>query len=112
MRILKMLKKPKLNTEEINKTLDKMFLFINETIEEVNEQDEYIIVINKDINGIMYYDKLTNNLYYDRNTIGKDLTNEFVNGSSIKSDAIQNVFNVRYPNLEVKTVKSKRLTVL
>ena len=112
MRILKMLKKPKLNTEEINKTLDKMFLFINETIEEVNEQDEYIIVINKDINGIMYYDKLTNNLYYDRNTIGKNLTNEFVNGSSIKSDAIQNVFNVRYPNLEVKTVKSKRLTVL
>jgi hypothetical protein len=107
-----MLKKPTLNTEEINKTLDKMFLFINESIEEVNEQDEYIIVINKDINGIMYYDKLTNNLYYDRNTIGKDLTNEFVNGSSIKSDAIQNVFNVRYPNLEVKTVKSKRLTVL
>jgi hypothetical protein len=112
MRILKMLKKPKLNTEEINKTLDKMFLFINESIEEVNERDEYIIVIDKDINGIMYYDKLTNNLYYDRNTIGKNLTNEFVNGSSIKSDAIQNVFNVRYPNLEVKTVKSKRLTVL
>jgi hypothetical protein len=107
-----MLKKPKLNTEEINKTLDKMFLFINESIEEVNERDEYIIVIDKDINGIMYYDKLTNNLYYDRNTIGKNLTNEFVNGSSIKSDAIQNVFNVRYPNLEVKTVKSKRLTVL
>ena len=112
MRILKMLKKPKLNTEEINKTLDKMFLFINESIEEVNERDEYIIVIDKDINGIMYYDKLTNNLYYDRNTIGKNLTNEFVNGSSIKSDAIQNVFNVRYPNLEVKKVKSKRLTVL
>jgi hypothetical protein len=107
-----MLKKPKLNTEEINKTLDKMFLFINESIEEVNERDEYIIVIDKDINGIMYYDKLTNNLYYDRNTIGKNLTNEFVNGSSIKSDAIQNVFNVRYPNLEVKKVKSKRLTVL
>ena len=107
-----MLKKPTLNTEEINKTLNQMSLFINESIEEVNERDEYIIVIDKDINGIMYYDKLTNNLYYDRNTIGKDLTNEFVNGSSIKSDAIQNVFNVRYPNLEVKTVKSKRLTVL
>ena len=107
-----MLKKPTLNTEEINKTLNQMSLFINESIEEVNERDEYIIVINKNIKGIIYYDKICNELYYDRNTIGKDLTNEFVNGSYIKSDAIHKVFNTRYPNLEVKKVKSKRLTVL
>jgi hypothetical protein len=112
MRILKMLKKPTLNTEEINKTLNQMSLFINESIEEVNERDEYIIVIDKDINGIMYYDKLTNNLYYDKNTIGKNLTNEFVNGSSIKNTAINNVFSELYPELKVKKVFKTRLTVL
>ena len=112
MRILKMLKKPTLNTEEINKTLNQMSLFINESIEEVNERDEYIIVIDKDINGIMYYDKLTNNLYYDKNTIGKNLTNEFVNGSSIKNTAINNVFSELYPKLKVKKVFKTRLTVL
>ena len=112
MRILKMLKKPKLNTEEINKTLNQMSLFINESIEEVNERDEYIIVIDKDINGIMYYDKLTNNLYYDKNTIGKNLTNEFVNGSYIKNTAINNVFSELYPELKVKKVFKTRLTVL
>jgi hypothetical protein len=107
-----MLKKPTLNTEEINKTLNQMSLFINESIEEVNERDEYIIVIDKDINGIMYYDKLTNNLYYDKNTIGKNLTNEFVNGSSIKNTAINNVFSELYPKLKVKKVFKTRLTVL
>jgi hypothetical protein len=107
-----MLKKPTLNTEEINKTLNQMSLFINESIEEVNERDEYIIVIDKDINGIMYYDKLTNNLYYDKNTIGKNLTNEFVNGSSIKNTAINNVFSELYPELKVKKVFKTRLTVL
>ena len=89
-----------------------MSLFINESIEEVNERDEYIIVIDKDINGIMYYDKLTNNLYYDKNTIGKNLTNEFVNGSSIKNTAINNVFSELYPELKVKKVFKTRLTVL
>lgn len=112
MRIVNILKKPTLNTEEINRTLDKMSLFINDSIVQIAEEDEYIIVINKNIKGIIYYDKICNELYYDRNTIGKDLTNEFVNGSYIKSDAIHKVFNTRYPNLEVKKVKSKRLTVL
>ena len=112
MRIVNILKKPTLNTEEINRTLDKMSLFINDSIVQITEEDEYIIVINKNIKGIIYYDKICNELYYDRNTIGKDLTNEFVNGSYIKSDAIHKVFNTRYPNLEVKKVKSKRLTVL
>lgn len=107
-----MLKKPTLNTEEINKTLNQMSLFINESIEEVNERDEYIIVIDKDINGIMYYDKLTNNLYYDKNTIGKNLTNEFVNGCSMKNTAINNVFSELYPKLKVKKVFKTRLTVL
>ena len=55
--------------------------------------------------GVFTYYLLTDNT-------NKDLTNEFVNGSYIKSDAIHKVFNTRYPNLEVKKVKSKRLTVL
>jgi hypothetical protein len=112
MRIANILKRTILNTEEINKTLDKMSLFINDNIGEINEQDEYIIVIDKHIKGIMYYDKLTNNLYYDKNTIGKDLTNEFVNGSSIKNTAIQKFFIEKYPDFEVKKVLKTKLTVI
>ena len=53
MHIAKILKKPTLNTEQINKTLDRMSLFINDSIEDINEGENYIVVINKDIQGIM-----------------------------------------------------------
>ena len=60
MRIVNILKRQTLNIEKINKTLDRMSLFINNDIENFNEREDYIVVINKDIQCIMFYDKITN----------------------------------------------------
>lgn len=113
MRIAKILKRQTLNQEQINKVLDKMSMFINTSIDEVNERDEYIIVIDKNIKGIIYYDKISNELYYDRNTIGKDLSDEFSETSKdIKNGAVEKFFKQMYPQLNIKKVSSKKLTVL
>ena len=113
MRIVNILKKPTLNTEQINKTLDRMSLFINDNIENINEEQNYIIVINKDIQGIMFYDKITNNLYYDKNTLNKRLSSRFrYNYSNIKNSAVEMVFKQKYPNLKVRNVSTKKLTVI
>lgn len=113
MRIAKILKRQTLNQEQINKVLDKMSMFINTSIDEVNERDEYIIVIDKNIKGIIYYDKISNELYYDRNTIGKDLSDEFSETSKdIKNGAVKKFFKQMYPQLNIKKVSSKKLTVL
>ena len=63
MRIAKILKRQTLNKEQINKVLDKMSMFINTSIDEVNERDEYIIVIDKNIQGIIYYIDKAGNVY-------------------------------------------------
>jgi hypothetical protein len=113
MRIVNILKKQTLNIEKINKTLDRMSLFINNDIEDFNEREDYIIVINKDIKGIMFYDKITNNLYYDRNTLNKRLSSRFrYNYYEIKNLAVETVFKQKYPDLDVKNVSTKRLTVV
>lgn len=111
MLIAKILKRPTLNTEEINKTLDKMSVFINTSIESVNEDDEYIIVIDKDIKAIVFYDKIRSNLYYDRNTLGKGLEKGFPNNTTAtKNGAVERFFKEKYPKLIVKKVTSKVLT--
>ena len=113
MRIVKILKKPTLNTDQINRTLDRMSLFINDNIEDINEEENYIIVINKDIQGIMFYDKITNDLYYDKNTLNKRLSSRFrYNYSDIKNSAVEMVFKQKYPNLKVRNVSTKKLTVI
>jgi hypothetical protein len=107
------MKKPTLNTEQINKTLDRMSLFINNNIEDFNEGENYIVVINKDIQGIMFYDKITNDLYYDKNTLSKRLSSRFrYNYSNIKNSAVEKVFKQRYPDLKVRNVSTKRLTII
>lgn len=113
MHIAKILKKPTLNTEQINKTLDRMSLFINNSIEDINEGENYIVVINKDIQGIMFYDKITNDLYYDKNTLNKRLSSRFrYNYSDIKNSAVEMVFKQKYPDLKVRNVSTKKLTVV
>ena len=113
MRIVNILKKPILNADQINRTLDRMSLFINDDIEDFNEQEEYIVVINKNIEGIMYYDKTTNNLYYDKNTLNKNLSSRFrFNNSEIKNSAVKRVFKQKYPELKVNKVTTKKLTVV
>ena len=113
MRIVNILKKPTLNEEQINRTLDRMSLFINDNIEDFNEQEEYIVFISKNIQGMMFYDKITNNLYYDKNTLNKNLSSRFrFNRYDIKNRAVERVFKQKYPNLEVKNVSTKRLTVV
>ena len=100
MRIAKILKKPTLNTEQINKTLDRMSLFINNSIEDINEGENYIVVINKDIQGIMFYDKITKDLYYDKNTL------------NAKNPVALEEFKQKYPDLKVRNVSTKKLTVV
>jgi len=113
MHIAKILKKPTLNTEQINKTLDRMSLFINDSIEDFNEQEEYIVFISKNIQGMMFYDKITNNLYYDKNTLNKNLSSRFrFNRSDIKNSAVERVFKQKYPELKVNKVTTKKLTVV
>lgn len=113
MRIVNIMKKPTLNTEQINRTLDRMSLFINDNIEDINEEENYIVVINKDIQGIMFYDKITNDLYYDKNTLNKRLSSRFrYNYSNIKNSAVEKVFKQRYPDLKVRNVSTKRLTII
>jgi len=113
MRIVNILKKPILNEEQINRTLDRMSLFINDNIEDFNEQEEYIVFISKNIQGMMFYDKITNNLYYDKNTLNKNLSSRFrFNRSDIKNRAVEKVFKQKYPGLDVKNVSTKRLTVV
>ena len=113
MHIVNILKKQTLNIEKINKTLDRMSLFINNDIEDFNEREDYIVVINKDIQGIMFYDKITNDLYYDKNTLNKRLSSRFrYNYSDIKNSAVEKVFKQKYPNLKVRNVSTKRLTVI
>jgi hypothetical protein len=113
MHIVNILKRQTLNIEKINKTLDRMSLFINNDIEDFNEGENYIVVINKDIQGIMFYDKITNDLYYDKNTLNKRLSNRFrYNYYEIKNSAVEKVFKQRYPNLKVRNVSTKRLTVI
>lgn len=113
MHIVNILKRQTLNIEKINKTLDRMSLFINNDIEDFNEGENYIVVINKDIQGIMFYDKITNDLYYDKNTLNKRLSSRFrYNYSDIKNSAVEKVFKQRYPNLKVRNVSTKRLTII
>lgn len=113
MRIVKILKKPTLNTEQINRTLDRMSSFINDNIEDINEEENYIVVINKDIQGIMFYDKITNDLYYDKNTLNKRLSSRFrYNYSDIKNSAVEMAFKQKYPDLKVRNVSTKKLTVI
>ena len=113
MRIVNILKRQTLNIEKINKTLDRMSLFINNDIENFNEREDYIVVINKDIQGIMFYDKITNDLYYDKNTLNKRLSSRFrYNYSNIKNSAVEMVFKQKYPNLKVRNVSTKKLTVI
>lgn len=113
MRIAKILKRQTLNKEQINKVLDKMSMFINTSIDEVNERDEYIIVIDKNVQGIIYYDKITNELYYDKNTLDKALSSLFSESSKeIKNGAVEKFFKGRYPNAIVKKVTTKKLMVL
>ena len=113
MRIVNILKTPTLNEEQINRTLDRMSLFINDDIQDFNEQEEYIVVINKNIEGIMYYDKITNNLYYDKNTLNKNLSSRFrYNYTDIKNSAVERVFKQKYPELKVNKVTTKKLTVV
>ena len=88
-------------------------MFINESIQDINERDDYIVIINKDIQGIMFYDKITNNLYYDKNTLNKRLTSRFrYNHSNIKNSAVEMVFKQKYPDLKVRNVSTKKLTVV
>lgn len=113
MHIVNILKRQTLNIEKINKTLDRMSLFINNDIEDFNEREDYIVVINKDIQGIMFYDKITKDLYYDKNTLNKRLSSRFrYNYSEIKNSAVEKVFKQRYPNLKVRNVSTKRLTII
>lgn len=113
MHIVNILKRQTLNIEKINKTLDRMSLFINNDIEDFNEGENYIVVINKDIQGIMFYDKITKDLYYDKNTLNKRLSSRFrYNYSDIKNSAVEKVFKQRYPNLKVRNVSTKRLTII
>ena len=113
MRIVNILKRQTLNIEKINKTLDRMSLFINNDIENFNEREDYIVVINKDIQCIMFYDKITNDLYYDKNTLNKRLSSRFrYNYSDIKNSAVEKVFKQKYPNLKVRNVSTKRLTII
>ena len=113
MHIVNILKRQTLNIEKINKTLDRMSLFINNDIEDFNEREDYIVVINKDIQGIMFYDKITKDLYYDKNTLNKRLSSRFrYNYSEIKNSAVEKVFKQKYPGLDVKNVSTKRLTII
>ena len=113
MHIVNILKRQTLNIEKINKTLDRMSLFINNDIEDFNEREDYIVVINKDIQGIMFYDKITKDLYYDKNTLNKRLSSRFrYNYSDIKNSAVEMVFKQKYPDLKVRNVSTKKLTVV
>lgn len=98
------------NILEIQKVIDNMTDFIAESVDEVSDQEDYIVVIGVNMKGIMYYDKKRYSLYFDKNTIDKEINNAFPKDTKHKKDAIKNFFNKNYPNLIVKKISPSKLT--
>lgn len=100
------------NIKEIEKVIDNMADFITESVDEVSDQKNYMVVIGNNLKGIMYYDKKRNTLHFDQNTIDKDIDNHFPeNTTKIKKEAIKKFFNKNYPSLLVRKVSISKLTV-
>lgn len=99
--------KENLNTEEL---VNSMVNFISESVYETSDQKDYIVIINKDINGIMFYDKRYRILYFDQKTIEKDLDSYFPDYyNKYKKMAMEKYFNKKYPKIKIKKVETSVL---
>ncbi len=110
MLMVKQIQKRMVNISEIQKVIDNMTDFIAESVDEVSDQEDYIVVIGVNMKGIMYYDKKRYSLYFDKNTIEKEINNAFPQSIKHKKVAIKNFFNKNYPDLIVKKISSSKLT--
>jgi hypothetical protein len=100
------------NLKEIDKVIDNMTDFISESVDEISDQDDYMVIIGINMKGVMYYDKKRHSLYFDKNTLEKDIDGMFPkNVAKYKKKAIKKYFNNNYPNLLVKKITSSYLTV-
>jgi len=100
------------NIKEIDKVIDNLTDFISESIGEVSDQDDYMVIIGNNMKGVMYYDKKRYSLYFDKNTLEKDIDGTFPkNVAKYKKEAIKKYFKNNYPNLSVKKITSSYLTV-
>ena len=100
------------NLKEIDKVIDNMTDFISESVDEISDQDDYMVIIGINMKGVMYYDKKRHSLYFDKNTLEKDIDGMFPkNVAKHKKTAIKKYFNKHYPNLLVKKISSSYLTV-
>jgi hypothetical protein len=100
------------NIKEIEKVIDNMTDFILESVDEVSDQEEYMVMIGANNKGIMYYDKKRYELFFDKNSIEKEINNTFSRSiAKHKKIAIKKYFNKTYPNLLVKKISSSKLSV-
>jgi len=99
------------NLKEIEKVIDNITDFISESVDEISDQEDYMVVIGVNMRGVMYYDKKKYSLYFDKNTIEKDINKVFPKHiAKYKKEAIKKYFNKNYPNLLVKKITSSYLT--
>ena len=82
------------NLKEIEKVIDNITDFISESVDEISDQEDYMVVIGVNMRGVMYYDKKKYSLYF----------------AKYKKEAIKKYFNKNYPNLLVKKITSSYLT--
>jgi ribosomal protein S24E len=107
----KLFRKKMINTIDFENIINSMHEFINETIANFSDVEDYIVVIDKDNNGILYYDKDSKVLYYDYHTIDRSIDSFFPDYTlKFKKSAFKKSFNETYPDLHVRRVSGARLT--
>lgn len=107
----RLFKKKMVNTTDPEKIVRSMTDFIKTSINIFSDFDDYVVVIDNDNNGILYYNKTSKVLYYDYHTIDKTMDSFFPDYTlKFKKSAFKKCFNEKYPHFNIRRVSGSRLT--